>query len=92
MNKNKYLFLILSIPVIAIMGYFLMHMMVYVLPLSERSYGSYITVTLLIIALGLFVPYWMMKAGFKGAETNDPHETSIELNDIPKDQNQIARK
>jgi hypothetical protein len=50
-------------------------------------------VALLLMAVGVFVPYFLLKLLFKGAHMIDPREKeTIELKDLPKDQQQMAKE
>lgn len=82
----KVIFFVIAVPAIAVVGYGIMQALVYMLPMQGASSGIYALVSILIIALGLIVPYLMLKAGFAGAHINNPSEKSLDLKDIPKNQ------
>ena len=77
---------------IPVVGYGIMHALVYVLPMGEHTGGAHLALTVLIIFLGLAVPYWMLKAGLFKAHLGNPKEKELQLKDFPKDRVQIARE
>lgn len=83
-----FLLLALFIPVI---GYGIMHGLVYVLPVSENNTGAQLLFTILIIALGLAIPYWMLKSGVHKARLHDRREKEVKLENIPKDTKELSR-
>lgn len=91
MKKITFSTLILSVGAIAFFGYALMHALVYIMPMSVNSNTAiYIVFTLAIIALGLFIPYAMLKTGMHTAHKYNNTEKEVELADIPKDKQQMA--
>ena len=77
---------------IPFVGYGIMHGLAYLLPMGENTDGSYWVFTLLIIFLGLLVPYLMLKAGLLKAHTANKQEKELRLRDFPKDRAQISRE
>lgn len=86
-----YGFVITATLLIAVVGYAIMHLTVYVLPMSEDSVFIDLAFTLFIIALGLVVPYWMLKFSIHQVHLRHPEEREIELKDLPKDQERPHR-
>jgi putative flippase GtrA len=84
MKKWEQVFTIMSILLIPVIGYVIMHALVYVLPVSA-SHSVQLLFSIIIIAMGLTVPYWMIKAGFHKAHLANPQESELELQDIPKE-------
>jgi hypothetical protein len=91
-NANPHYGLIIAATLlIATVGYGVMHLMVYVLPMSQDSMFSNLIFTLFIIALGLAVPYWMLKFSIHRAHLYNPQEKEIRLEDLPKDQERAQK-
>lgn len=74
-----------------VVGYGIMHMLVYVLPMSGPAVWADFLFTLLLIALGLSIPYWMLKIGFHYAHTQNSDEKELNIKDIPKDKDQARQ-
>ncbi len=89
MEKNRYLWWIVFAAAIPAVGYGVMHLLVYVLPMAETSTGSHVVYTIILIGLGLAVPYWMLKAGIHAAHKHNPQERELHLSDVPKDKDQL---
>jgi uncharacterized membrane protein YqjE len=87
-HKQHYGRLIGVVLLIAFIGYAVMHLLVYVLPLSQNTTGMNAVFTVIIIALGLSVPYWMLKFGIHQARMHDPREKEMTLKDLPKNQDE----
>lgn len=79
---------IITIPLI---GFGLMQLLVYFLPISESTVtqGLYM---LGLIGLGLALPYWMLKLGVHEAHERNKQEREVKLTDIPKDKDQLERE
>jgi len=75
------LILILLIPVL---GYGAMHAIVYLFPMTEESDARHFIITFFIIALGLAVPYWLLKAGFHKGHLENPSQDELHIGDLPK--------
>lgn len=45
-----------------------------------------------IIALGLTLPYWLLKILMHVAHSSNPEEKELKLTDLPKDQRVVRRK
>ena len=84
MKNWEKILMVISILLIPLIGYAIMHALVYILPVSA-SHNMQLLVTIMIIALGLCIPYWMIKAGFHKAHLTNPQESELELRDIPKE-------
>lgn len=87
----KHLAVIFAIILLPVLGYFAMRLLPEMFSMGEGSTGSHLLVTVLIIAIGLAVPYWMLKAFIHQAHEYDPAETEFDLKDIPKDKQDLAR-
>lgn len=79
--------LIIAIPLI---GYGIMHLLVYVVPVSEDNVFSNFFYTAIVIVLGLGIPYAMLKLLFHAANLKNRREKPLRLQDIPKDKDQLA--
>lgn len=88
----KYLGFILLAIALPVVGYGIMHLLVYLFPLSTGSIWAYTLFTLVIIALGLAIPLWMLKAGLLAAHERDSREKEFHMRDIPKDKKQLERE
>jgi hypothetical protein len=86
-HRNIILALIVLIPVI---GYGIMHLSVYLLPVSGESLWGDLAFTLLLIFLGLAIPYWMLKLAFHRAHMRNPEEKDMHLSDLPKDKDDLV--
>ena len=69
-----------------------MHGLAFILPMSETSTVSHIAFTVILIALGLLVPYAMLKALGSAAHEQNPSEKNFTLSDLPKDKQQFDNK
>lgn len=72
---------------ITILGFGLMYAPAVLLPLSDSNL-NYFMFSVLIIALGLAVPYWILKLGMHSAHRHNAQERELSLKDIPDDQDQ----
>lgn len=84
-SKRSHPLLVALVILIPAAGYGIMHLLAYAVPLDQDSTGMHLLVTLAIIALGLMVPYWMLKAGFFRAHLRNRDEDELHLRDLPKD-------
>lgn len=82
-----FLILALCIPVA---GYALMHVLVFVLPVSDGNIWVHVLYFALTMFLGLAIPYVMMKSAMHRAHLRDPSEGELELKNIGKDKDQLA--
>ena len=73
----------------AAVGYFIMNLLAYVMPMDTGTTASHVLFTLVLITLGLGAPYLMVKAGFHALHTFDPREKEMHLSDIPKDKDDL---
>ncbi|MFO1242267.1 MAG: hypothetical protein U1E36_03585 [Rickettsiales bacterium] len=91
-TQTKRIWLIIGIIALPIIGYLVMRM----LPQSFETDGDdttwHVIAYLMLIVVALGVPFLMLKSIFKSAHLNDRREPEVELKDIPKDKEQIARK
>jgi hypothetical protein len=81
--------------IIAFVGFFgfgAMYMLTYLLPLMEHNNLNYGLFALAIIAVGLTVPYVMLKLSLHEAHLKNPREKELKLADIPKSQQVMKRK
>ena len=76
---------------VALVGAGVMYMFTYIIPLSGNSW-FYVLCTFIIIALGLAVPYWMLKLGFHYAHTKNREEKELHLADLSKDQQELKKE
>jgi hypothetical protein len=91
-NENPHYGLIIAATLfIAAMGYGVMHLMVYVLPMAQDNTFSHIIFTVFIIALGLAVPYLMLKFSIHRTHLYNPNEKELRLEDLPKDQERAKK-
>lgn len=92
MKKSRYIgWMVALIVLIPTVGYGVMHVLVYLFPMSETSTISHITYTLILIALGLVIPYAMLKALFSAAHRQNPRqEKELHLEDLPKDKDDMV--
>jgi magnesium-transporting ATPase (P-type) len=91
-RRNSYFFWLLLFIAIPVVGYAIMHGMVYVFPMQEDSTLRHLMITVAIIALGLAVPYWMLKAGLFAARKRNVNEDNVTLEDLPKSQRPAGRR
>ena len=75
---------------IFVVGYAVMHWLVLASPTGANNIFIAIGLMLAIIAIGLVVPYLMLKSGFHAAHLQNPQEKELELKDLPKDADDIA--
>lgn len=92
MHKKHHLLWLALIPILAVAGYAVMHGLIYALPVSENNTTVNILFTCFIIAMGLAIPYFMLKIGMHEAHLQNPDEKELRLRDIPKDKQQISRE
>jgi hypothetical protein len=92
MKKSHYIgWMIALIVLLPTVGYGLMHFLIYVFPMSETSTWSHIIYTVILIALGLTIPYFMLKALFSAAHRQNPRdEHELHLKDLPKDKDDLV--
>ena len=81
--------LIASIPLAAIGGYVAMRVLFYFFPIQEGTGLDHAILTLAIIIIGLWVPYWILKAGAAAAHLLNWKEKIFRLKDIPKDKKEL---
>jgi hypothetical protein len=90
MRRQKFITIVALIALLPVIGYGIMHLSVYLLPVSEENLWGDMAFTVLLITLGLAIPYWMLKLGFHGAHMRNPEEKDINLNDLPKYQDDLV--
>ena len=89
-RKTKRILLFIALlGIIPAVGYGIMHALAFMLPMSETSTFSHITFTVILIALGLLVPYAMLKSLGAAAHEQNQNEKSFTLSDLPKDKQQF---
>lgn len=93
-KSSKHLSLVLLVMLIPLVGYALMHGLIYLFPMegSSDNTASYLFYTLIIIGLGLGVPCLMLKTGFHAAHTRNHKEKELSLADVPKDKEQLLNQ
>ena len=89
-SESKTNLLVVAVFLLAIIGFGLLQLFTYVVPMTEKTTGTYYLFTLAIIVLGLLIPYWMLKLVSKAAHEHNPEEREMHLDDIPKDKEQLA--
>jgi len=75
---------------VALAGAVIMYMSASILPLSDSGL-NYLFCTVVLIALGLAIPYWMLKLGLHEASMRNRNERELTLGDIPKDHEQLKK-
>ncbi len=89
-KSQQYVFFVLLAILIPVAGYAAMHLAIYFLGLNQQSSAAaYVFYTVFIIALGLALPYWMLKAGRHAAHLRNRQEGELHLSDIPKDKDEL---
>jgi len=94
-QKIKFDIILLVIIAIPVIGYGIMHGLAFVIPLSEGQEGESIGpifYNMILIILGLLIPYVMLKLLFKAAHMRNPQEKEFHIEDLPKDKEQLAHK
>ena len=92
MNKPKYISNLALLVLLPIIGATVMYALIFAFnkaPDSTLAAGVY---SVIIIFLGLAVPYWMLKAFSVAAHEWNPREKELHLVDLPKDKEQMDRK
>lgn len=92
MKTNSDTFIFSLIAVILLVGTAAMYWLIYALPVSSGSVWAYVVYTVALIALGLAIPYWVLKLGMHSAHLNNTDEKEMNLSDIPKDKHDMARR
>lgn len=90
--ENKRLGLIAAVIVLPVVGYLIMRAIPESYNDDGTATGLHIITYLVLIAVGLTVPFLMLKSSMKSAKMGDSRERELHLKDIPKDKEQIARK
>lgn len=91
MNKMRYgsmLGLAVGIPVL---GAMLMYALIHFFPMGRDSWLIYSLYAVLIIFLGLIIPYGFLKAFSIAAHEWDGQEKELKIEDIPKDKEQLDK-
>ena len=88
-RRNKHFWFVVIAAAIPFVGYGIMHGLTYLFPMSEDTPYTHLFYTVILIALGLLIPYWMLKTGIHAAHLRDPGEKELQLKDIPKDKDQL---
>jgi hypothetical protein len=89
-RQSRILLSIGAMAAILIVGYAIMYFAVYIVPLSGAGLANQLFYTVLLIALGLAVPYWVLKLVGYAAHKENPREKTVRLKDIAKDKDQLA--
>ena len=93
MSKQTKIALIVALIVLVVLvGFAVMRTAIYAIPQSGGDAVNHTVYTVLLIALGLAVPYWMVKLLFHAAHVRNPQEKEVGLKDIPDDKEQLNRK
>lgn len=87
----KKTWLVIGVLLVPVVGYGIMHLLVYILPVDQSDNLVRLLFTIAIIALGLSIPYMMLKMGVHKAAMDDPQERDVALQDMPKDQDEAGK-
>ncbi len=77
---------------LAIAGAGIMYGLNFLFALEGDNMPSQIVYTFMLIALGLTIPYFILKLLFSAAHDQNENEKEIHLSDIPRDQQQLDQK
>jgi hypothetical protein len=88
MDKPKYFSMVALVVLLPIVGSTIMYFSIYAVPMTDHPSYRYVVYTALVIALGLLVPYFMLKAFSIAAHQWDPREKELHMKDLPKDKDQ----
>lgn len=77
---------------IVLVGAGAMYWLIYAFPMDDESMVLHTVYAVVMIVLGLAIPYWVLKLGIHRAHLQNPQEKEMELSDIPKDRQDMARK
>jgi hypothetical protein len=91
LQQYKFIFYILIIASLPIAGYVIMRGLSYTFFTSTENAIWLAIFMVLIIVIGLVVPYLMLKLWFHAAHLRDKHEKDISLKDLPKDANTFKK-
>jgi hypothetical protein len=91
-RNSKFIAIVAGISFVALAGYGIMYLLTYAIPMTENTTLNHLLFTVILIALGLTIPYWMLKLLFDAARMRNPHEKNLHLSDIPKDKDQLTQK
>ena len=75
--------------ILPIAGYSIAYGLTLVAPMGASSTFYHLFYTVLVIAIGLGVPYWMLKLVSRVAHGVNTEEKEMQLDDIPKDKDQM---
>lgn len=90
-RKSRNLRTILIIAAIPVIGFSAMYGTAHFLSVSDSAISSAV-ITLLLIAIGVGVPFWMLKFGFHEARMRNPRdEAELHLSDIPKHKDDMVK-
>jgi uncharacterized membrane protein YidH (DUF202 family) len=84
-KDNKIITTIIILLLIPVAGFGVMRWTHLFVPLSEGNTTTYILYTVILIALGLLIPYGIMKLLFHSAHIKNPNEKELYMADLPKD-------
>lgn len=92
MTKDKnIIFAIIILLLIPVVGFGAMRWTHLFVPLSEGGTSTYILYTVILIALGLLIPYGIMKLLFHSAHLKNSSEKELRMEDLPKDKDDAER-
>lgn len=83
--------LVLVIIALPILGYVLTYGMNLIMPMSEHGTGYHLALVIAIFAMGMLVPYFMIKLLSRAGHLVDPQEKEVRMRDIPKDKDDFER-
>jgi hypothetical protein len=85
-SRKNFILMLVSIPLILLIGYGLMGATTLIFPMTADSTGTHLLVICSIIILALAVPYFILKVGFHTAHITNPNEEELKLKDFPKEE------
>jgi hypothetical protein len=90
MNKQKYASMVALTLLLPVVGALIMYGLIFAFPMGEDAMISHIVYTIIIITLGLLVPFGFLKAFSIAAHEWDSNEQELHLEDMPKDKEQYT--
>ncbi len=84
-KDNKIITTIIILLLIPVIGFGAMRWTHLLVPLSDGGTATYILYTIILIAIGLLIPYGIMKLLFHSAHLNNSDEKELHIADLPKD-------
>jgi len=85
MNKPRYASMVTITLLLPFVGAAVMYAIIFAFPMGQDSIISHFIYTLIIITLGLGIPYSFLKSFSIAAHEWDEHEPELHIEDLPKD-------